>query len=215
MADLPEPDDQDQSEVFDEDNTNIDELRTGGPDLEALEELPEVYDATSAVGDDDDDEALIAEEMSDAEIVAAERESNQDDADIEDDNLFRRGAQAYLAQPASGLGRGGSDEVELVYAGDLSNAQGAAASARDMESDVLSDRDLEELDYKEKTIVKPEERTFNQAGEKPAKNPDADHDIAKAREANDDVNAHQEELLDEGVEETFPASDPVSVKRIT
>ena len=26
---------------------------------------------------------------------------------------------------------------------------------------------------------------------------------------------HQDELLDEGVEETFPASDPVSVKRIT
>ncbi len=26
--------------------------------------------------------------------------------------------------------------------------------------------------------------------------------------------AHQEDLLDEGVEETFPASDPVSVKRI-
>lgn len=26
---------------------------------------------------------------------------------------------------------------------------------------------------------------------------------------------HQEDLLDEGVEETFPASDPVSVKRIT
>lgn len=25
----------------------------------------------------------------------------------------------------------------------------------------------------------------------------------------------QEELLDEGIEETFPASDPVSVKRIT
>lgn len=26
---------------------------------------------------------------------------------------------------------------------------------------------------------------------------------------------HQEDLLDEAVEETFPASDPVSVKRIT
>jgi hypothetical protein len=26
---------------------------------------------------------------------------------------------------------------------------------------------------------------------------------------------HQDDLLDEGVEETFPASDPVSVKRIT
>jgi hypothetical protein len=31
----------------------------------------------------------------------------------------------------------------------------------------------------------------------------------------DDKSAHQDELLDEGVEETFPASDPVSVKRIT
>lgn len=30
-----------------------------------------------------------------------------------------------------------------------------------------------------------------------------------------DRKAHQEELLDEAVEETFPASDPVSVKRIT
>ena len=31
----------------------------------------------------------------------------------------------------------------------------------------------------------------------------------------DDSIPHQEDLLDEGVEETFPASDPVSVKRIT
>jgi hypothetical protein len=29
------------------------------------------------------------------------------------------------------------------------------------------------------------------------------------------VHPHQDELLDEGIEETFPASDPVSVKRIT
>ena len=30
-----------------------------------------------------------------------------------------------------------------------------------------------------------------------------------------DARVRQEQLLDEGVEETFPASDPVSVKRIT
>jgi hypothetical protein len=30
-----------------------------------------------------------------------------------------------------------------------------------------------------------------------------------------EAESHQEDLLDEGVEETFPASDPVSVKRIT
>ncbi len=29
---------------------------------------------------------------------------------------------------------------------------------------------------------------------------------------NDNNKKHQDELLDEGVEETFPASDPVSVK---
>jgi hypothetical protein len=39
------------------------------------------------------------------------------------------------------------------------------------------------------------------------------HDqLAKKEEACED---RQEALLDEGVEETFPASDPVSVKRIT
>jgi hypothetical protein len=36
--------------------------------------------------------------------------------------------------------------------------------------------------------------------------------LAKKEEAAED---RQEALLDEGVEETFPASDPVSVKRIT
>ena len=30
-----------------------------------------------------------------------------------------------------------------------------------------------------------------------------------------DAESRQEALVDEGVEETFPASDPVSVKRIT
>jgi hypothetical protein len=31
----------------------------------------------------------------------------------------------------------------------------------------------------------------------------------------DERESHQEDLLDEGIEESFPASDPVSVKRIT
>lgn len=31
----------------------------------------------------------------------------------------------------------------------------------------------------------------------------------------EDLEARQDQLVDEGVEETFPASDPVSVKRIT
>ena len=35
------------------------------------------------------------------------------------------------------------------------------------------------------------------------------------REKERDAEDRQEALIDEGVEETFPASDPVSVKRIT
>jgi hypothetical protein len=35
------------------------------------------------------------------------------------------------------------------------------------------------------------------------------------REAGEDMVVRQEQLLDEALEETFPASDPVSVKRIT
>jgi hypothetical protein len=48
----------------------------------------------------------------------------------------------------------------------------------------------------------------------PTPKPDKDH----AAVLNDDTKTtkeHQDDLLDEGVEETFPASDPVSVKRIT
>ena len=57
----------------------------------------------------------------------------------------------------------------------------------------------------------------------PEKNiPHAVDDLAvDALEQDDDdetdtpVHPHQDELLDEGIEETFPASDPVSVKHIT
>jgi len=52
-----------------------------------------------------------------------------------------------------------------------------------------------------------------------------DHDVetphaVPAKEPESKVNPkgkedHQDDLLDEGVEETFPASDPVSVKRVT
>lgn len=52
--------------------------------------------------------------------------------------------------------------------------------------------------------ARPAKRTL-QEGEK--------HDQLKKKE--DQAEDRQEALIDEGVEETFPASDPVSVKRIT
>jgi len=52
--------------------------------------------------------------------------------------------------------------------------------------------------------ARPAKRTLAE-GEKP--------DQLKKKEAQ--AEDRQEALIDEGVEETFPASDPVSVKRIT
>ena len=55
------------------------------------------------------------------------------------------------------------------------------------------------------------DRTRTKGGERGNDDRAAD----RVRPEHDDAADHQEELLDEGVEETFPASDPVSVKRIT
>jgi hypothetical protein len=145
-------DDQDQSEVFDEDNQNADE--TGGPgnEMRTFEELPDVLDLTSAVGDADDDAALIAEDLDDEEIIALESEAEL--ADFEDDELAGRMPEAmdndsldlmdaeevYLSEEARmdirdeidaiegdenselSMSQGSPDEVELEYTGDLENA---------------------------------------------------------------------------------------------
>jgi hypothetical protein len=77
-------DDQDQSETFDEDNQNLDgDGRVRNGEMRTFEELPRVIDLTSAEGDDDDDDALIGEELDDDEIIALEREKN----DVEDEDL--------------------------------------------------------------------------------------------------------------------------------
>lgn len=77
-------DDQDQSEVFDEDNQNLDgdgRVRTG--EMRTFEELPNVIDLTTAEGDNDDDDALIGEDLTDDEIIALE----QDKDGSEDEDL--------------------------------------------------------------------------------------------------------------------------------
>ena len=51
---------------------------------------------------------------------------------------------------------------------------------------------------------------------KPADRPHADDDMAAAHTPTSSTpKKRQSELLDEGLEETFPASDPVSAKHIT
>ena len=166
MVDMPETDGQDVAEAFDEDNTNIEGRRQGrAEDAEQFEDIPDVYDVTSKVGDrdDDDDEAEIGEDMDDDEIVSEARDHNDDDDDPEDDDLKAREGEGPSAEdPADENDLGPDDpdlvddidktdpnEVELSYQGDLTDVAGASSSAADMESDKLSDQDLRDLHYKD------------------------------------------------------------------
>lgn len=73
-------DEQDGAEVLDEDVVGRD------GEMRSFEELPDVLDVTRAQGDADDDDALIAEDLDDAEIVALERESDPGDGrDVDDE----------------------------------------------------------------------------------------------------------------------------------
>ncbi len=69
-------DEQDGAEAMDDDVIGKDgEFRT-------FEELPDVLDVTQAEGDEDDDDALIAEDLDDDEIVALEEDEDGDPDDV-------------------------------------------------------------------------------------------------------------------------------------
>ena len=215
-------DPQDTAEVFDEDNLSPDTDRIAGRDGLTFEEMPDVYDATRAVGDDDDDEALIGDDLDDSEIVELSLEENQDDADPEDDDLRLRDADAFADEDAedNDLADDDRDETDRVAylhqseagmrdSGDLNNTQGARSAAQRFESSKVSDEDLAKLGYAKDM---GEKRSFG-AGE----SADDKVDDLSAEPHEDDPHHpdREDERLDEGVEETFPASDPVSVKHIT
>ncbi len=156
---------QDVAEVFDEDNTNIESERHGDKgDAEQFEDLVDVFNVTTAVGDRDDDEAVIGEDLDDDEIVAAASDEDDDEDDLEDDDLTGRDAVRFHSEErldgvtdvgdedlddVDGIDMEDAGEVELEYAGDLADVDGASSSAAELESDTLSDEDLRELDYKE------------------------------------------------------------------
>ena len=162
MSDLDAAyDEQDQSEVFDEDNTN-DVDRGPGEEAEQLEDLVDVFDVTTAVGDADDDDALIGDEMDDEEIISSS--TDEDSEDLEDDDLAPRDEVTFNEEEdLTGINDGedpdleiaahAGDEVELEYVGDLNDLEGATSAAQDLESDTLSDADLRELDYKDEFTV--------------------------------------------------------------
>ncbi len=187
-AEAPETielDEQDQSEAFDE--THVDEESA---EFLTAEEAPDVFDATQALGDARDDEALDAADLEPEDLDDEDLEEDEDVDDHLDDDLEDEedDDEIDLDDPddENGVAELEDDEVELVDVADV---------------DLVTDLDDE---HAEEDGAKGQDQAKRKApaGRRPEDVPD-------------EVHPHQDELLDEGVEETFPASDPVSVKRIT
>ena len=215
MTDSYEADAQDHAEVYDEDNYSNDGAGDSSADMMTLEEMPDVFDVTRAVGDSDDDDAMIGEELDDDDIV--ELQSDEALADLEDDELSARGAEVYDAEDEqrdefeaeddygeATANAAAQDEAEIEFTGDVDGVTDPDdEDAEAYEAGEVSDEDLRKMGYQPaRADAKDDEEPSQATG------PSAD-DVAE------ECDPHQDELLDEGVEETFPASDPVSVKRIT
>ena len=188
-------DEQDQAEVFDE--TNLDD----DAEFVTLEEMPDVYDATTALGDSRDLEALDADELDPEALDDDDLETDEDlndelrddlEDDEEDDEIDDEDPDSE-----DGVDQLEPGEVELTDVADVdTETDPDDEDEADYESEDLSDNDIEDLGYADK----------DDADRPAAGHPD---------HVRDEVHPHQDELLDEGVGETFPASDPVSVKHIT
>ena len=152
-------DDQDGAEAFDEatldDHEEINEMRT-------FEELPDLFDATSAEGDRDEDEALAldADEFD---------EDAFDDADLEEDNELRYRASAEddddedrddefdddLVEPDS------IDGLEEVADADL--VSGGEDDFTNFQAKSVSDEDLRRMGYAEASAADERDERNEQA----------------------------------------------------
>jgi hypothetical protein len=135
MPDIETPDEQDQSEVFDE--THIDDEGDGNilPDEAEL-----VFDVTQMAGDAD-------EEAFDEDDVDLEENLGSAGIEAEADALLGLDSERLNKIDGESDGLRGPDEVELVYAGLMEDTRGAQASAAHWEARTLSDADIADLGY--------------------------------------------------------------------
>ena len=174
---------QDRAEAYDEDNV------TEGDERRTFEEFDDVLDVTQALGDAEDDEALDAGDYDPDDLGDDELEEDEDrvemrvlSEDVEDTEGFDEDDP-------------GAESVEgLDLVADADDVEGGEDDFTNFQAEGLSDQDIDRLGYGQ-TSTSPNE-------------PKAGHSADDVEDARD---ASTEEALDEGLEETFPASDPVSI----
>ena len=205
MPDLPDAfgdaDSQDGAEAFDEDNLDPDALRG---EMRTFEELDDVEDLTQADGDRDDDEAvaLDADEFDEDAFGDADAEEDHEldlhaATDEREDDLDGQGPEDGFDED-----RVASGSIEgLDSVADADSVEGGEDDVSSFQSKRLSDADLVALGYGDKST-----KDKNPEPETPSRGTGATPD-----DIEDNRDPHTEKNLDDGVEETFPASDPVSI----
>lgn len=132
-TDAYEPDSQDQAEVFDEDNFDPEEAGGPGAEFRTFEEIPDVYDVTTRVGDARDSQAL---DGADFDPEAIDDEDLEDEDEVVDDDVYDETDQEDLADPDAEdrVSAGPAQDTPLVYEADVQGLQGAQGSAAHFES---------------------------------------------------------------------------------
>ena len=212
-------DDQDQAEIFDEEMTDGD---GNGETSDPYDRDRSVLDETARRGDADlegDDDALDADEEDDETLADLDDAGDEDDLDGDDSDDGPLAVDAipdYAADrdfpdkdDEDGVSAAADDDVEASDMGDMTN-YAADRRVADFESDSLSDADLKDLDYMDDDR---EDRVRTLGGGAP--DSDKAADAAETPVPAKPALRHEDKRLDEGLEETFPASDPVSAKHIT
>ncbi len=132
-------DEQDQSETFDEDNSDASESGGVTNEYKTFEEMPDVLDVTSAEGDAD-------EETFDEDDQDLDDDLSLNGVEPEADGLFGSDAERVSDQDL-GADAASEGDVELVYSGLMEEVRGAQSSAAHWEAKRLSDDDIEDLGY--------------------------------------------------------------------
>jgi hypothetical protein len=149
MPDLNDADPQDSSEVFDEDNLDIDEGRS---EMRTFEELPDLLDVTQADGDRDEDEALALDADEFDEDAASDNDTEEDHelnyraaTEEREDDLDGQGPEdGYDEDRLSARNLEGLDKV-----GDADTVEGGEDDVTDFQATDLSDADLQAMGYAE------------------------------------------------------------------
>lgn len=182
---------QDRAESYDETN-----LSDYGEQRRTFEEMDDVYDVTRAADDADeagDDRALDASDYDADELGDEEIEEDEDDVAVHArSDRLETGDDFDEDDP-------GDDTIEgLRIVADAGRVEGGEDDVTNFQSRGLADEDIERLGYAA-------------AGGKPIADKPKPNSPHSPEDVEDERDPHTEKNLDEGVEETFPASDPVSI----